>query len=62
MINIEKNIEHEREEKSVEIEEEILNRVYNFMYRQKVHLFPHANAGLIAPCGLRVRIASISSL
>ena len=44
MIKIEKNIEHEREDKSAEIEEKILNRVCSFMFRQKVHLFPHANA------------------
>ena len=44
MINIEKNIEHEREEKSVELEEKILNIVCSFMYKQKVHLFSHANA------------------
>ena len=44
MIKIEKNIEHEREGRSVEIEENILNRVCSFMYRQKVHLFSHANA------------------
>ena len=44
MINIEKIREHERGEKSVEIEEKILNIVYSFMYRQKVHLFSHANA------------------
>ena len=42
MINREKNIEHEREEKSVDIEEKILNRVCSFVHRQKVHLFPHA--------------------
>ena len=44
MINIEKIREHEREEKSIEIEEKILNIVCSFMYRQKVHLFSHANA------------------
>ena len=44
MINIEKNKEHERENKSVDIEEKILNGVCSFMYRQKVHLFSHANA------------------
>ena len=44
MIKIEKNIEHEREEKSIEIEEKILNRVCSFMYRQKVHIFFHANS------------------
>ena len=44
MINIEKIREHEREGKSIEIEEKILNRVCSFMYRQQVHLFPHANA------------------
>ena len=43
MIRIEKTREHEREEKSVDIEEKILNIVCSFMYRQKVHLFPHAN-------------------
>ena len=41
---MEKNRENEREEKSVEIEEKILNRFYSFMFRQKVHLFSHANA------------------
>ena len=40
----EKIREHQREEKFVNIEENILNRVYSFMYRQKVHLFPHAKA------------------
>ena len=35
--------EHEREEKYVKIEEKILNIVCGFMYRQKVHLFPHAD-------------------
>ena len=44
MIKIEKNKEHERENKSVEIEEKIMNIVCSFMYRQKVHLFSHANA------------------
>ena len=44
MINIKRNGEHEREEKSVEIEENILNRIFRFMYIQKVHLFPHANS------------------
>ena len=44
MIKIEKNREHEREKKSVEIEEKILNRVYSSMNGQKVHLFYHANA------------------
>ena len=44
MIKIEKNREHEREEKSVELEEKILNRVCSFMYRQNVHIFPHANS------------------
>ena len=44
MIKIEKNGENEREEKYVEREENILNRVYKFVCRQKVHLFPHANA------------------
>ena len=44
MIKIDKIIEHEREEKSVEIEEKIFNRFCSFMYKQKVHLFPHANA------------------
>ena len=44
MIKIEKNKENEREEKFVETEENILNIVCSFMYRQKVHLFPHANA------------------
>ena len=44
MLKIEKIREHAREEKSVEIEEKILNRVYSFMYRKKVHLFSHANA------------------
>ena len=44
MINIEKNREHEREEKSVQIEENILNVVYSFMYIQKVHISPCANA------------------
>ena len=44
MINIEKNTEHEREEMSIEIEGKIFNRVCSFMYRQKVHPFPHANA------------------
>ena len=43
MIKIEKNIEHEREEKSVELDK-ILNRVYRFVYKQKVNLFPHANS------------------
>ena len=37
-----KIIEHEREEKYVNIEKKILNRVYSFVHRQKVHLFPHA--------------------
>ena len=36
MIKIEKNREHEREEKSVEIEEKILNIFCSFMYSQKV--------------------------
>ena len=44
MIKIEKIREHEREEKSIEIEEKILNIVYRFMYIQKVHLFAYANA------------------
>ena len=44
MIKIEKNIEHEREKKSIEIEEKILNRFYSFMYIKKVHLLSHANA------------------
>ena len=44
MINIGKNREHERENRSVEIEEKILDIVYRFMYRKKVHLFPHANS------------------
>ena len=44
MIKIEKKTEHEREEKSIEREEKILNIVCGFMYIQKVHLFPHANA------------------
>ena len=44
MINIENNKEHEREENSIDIEENILKRVCSIMYRQKVHLFPHANA------------------
>ena len=44
MIMIEKNRDHERENKSVDIEENMLNRVCSFMYRQKVHLFSHANA------------------
>ena len=39
MIKIEKNIEHEREEKSVEIEENILNRVCIFMYRKRCIYF-----------------------
>ena len=34
--------ENEREEKLVKIEENILNRVYKFVCRQKVYLFPHA--------------------
>ena len=38
----EKIREHEREEKYVKIEENILNRIYSFVRRQKVHLFPHA--------------------
>ena len=38
----EKIKEHEREEKSVKIEENILNRVCSFVRRQKVHLFLHA--------------------
>ena len=38
----EKIREHEREGKSVKIEEKILNRVYKFVCRQKVYLFPHA--------------------
>ena len=44
MINTENNREHEREKKSIEIEEKILNRVYSFMYIKKVHLLSHANA------------------
>ena len=44
MIKIEKIIEHEREDKPVETEETILNIVCSFMYKQKVHLFSHANA------------------
>ena len=44
MIKIEKIREHEREEKSIEIEDNNLNRVCSFMYREKVHLFPHASA------------------
>ena len=44
MLKIEKIRENEREEKSVEIEENILNKVYSFMYRQNAHLFPHANS------------------
>ena len=40
----EKTREHEREKNSVKIEENILNRVCNFVRREKVHLFPHANA------------------
>ena len=43
MIKLEKNKEHEREEKFVDIEEKILNKVCNFVRRKKVHLFPHAN-------------------
>ena len=43
MIKIEKNIEHEREDKSAEIEEKILNRVCSFRYIQNVHQFPQAN-------------------
>ena len=41
-IEREKIKEDEREEKSVKIEEKILNRVYKFVCRQKVYLFPHA--------------------
>ena len=44
MLKIEKIREHKREEKSIEIEENILNRVCSLMYRQQVHIFPHANA------------------
>ena len=44
MIKIEKNIEHEKEEKYVEIEEKILNRFCSFIYIQKLHIFPHTNA------------------
>ena len=44
MIKIKKNIEHEREKKPVKIEEKILNIVCSFMYKQKVHIFSHANA------------------
>ena len=44
MIKREKNKEHEGKEKSLEIDENILNIVYSFMYRQNVHLFPHANS------------------
>ena len=44
MIKIEKNKENERENKSVEIEEKILNIVCSFMYIQKVHIFSHANS------------------
>ena len=39
---IEKIKEHEREEKSVKIEKKILNKVYNFVHKQEVHLFPHS--------------------
>ena len=39
-----KILDHEREEKYVNIEENILNKVYNFLHRKKVHLFPHANS------------------
>ena len=39
---IEKIKEHEREENSVKIEKKILNKVYNFVHKQKVHLFPHS--------------------
>ena len=44
MIKIEKKREHDREEKSIEIEDNILNIDCIFMYREKVHIFPHANA------------------
>ena len=44
MIKIKKIKEHERDKKSVDIEENILNRVDSFTYRQNFHLFPHANA------------------
>ena len=44
MISIEKNKEHEREKKYVDIEEKILSRLCRFMNKQKVHLFSHANA------------------
>ena len=44
MIKIKKIIEYEREDKPVEIEEKILNRFCRFMYKQKVHIFSHANA------------------
>ena len=44
MIKIEKNIEHEREKKSIEIEDKIFNKICSFMYREKLHLFSHANA------------------
>ena len=51
MIKLDKNIEHEREDNSVEIEENILNRVWIFMCRPKVYLFPHSNSISRAPYG-----------